>query len=85
MLSIKALPPLFKIASAQFFPKFLKESKVQLFLIVCFSFPSKENKTPSKSILSYENVAKAPIGAVQPPSSVFKNSRSICVQISVSE
>ena len=64
MRSIKALPPLFKIASAQFFPKFLKESKVQLFLIVCFSFPSKENKTPSKSILSDENVAKAPIGAL---------------------
>ena len=31
------------------------------------------------------NVAKAPIGAVQPPSNVFKNSRSMCVQISVSE
>ena len=32
-----------------------------------------------------EGGCTAPIGAVQPPSSVFKNSRSICVQISVSE
>ena len=84
VLLIKLFPPRATINSKHSSTSFVCLPNGALLLASTFFVPSSLNTMPWKWTSSFFINAKAPIGALQPPSNLFRNVRSMFVQISVS-